>query len=196
MLNITLFQLLNIQLNLGHFKGKWIKFFDTYIYGIRNNMIIFNLDFSLINLYKFINYLIFITFFKNKLFFISSFLSSTNIGLGQFILKNNKLAGYYDGVFIGGLVSNLRTFFFMKKLYKKKNVFNFKRLEFLYPSCVLINDTNRFFLTIKESFFFGIPSISIIDSDLDFNFNFYTLFGNNDSKLVSFFFFIFVIWLR
>jgi len=189
MLNITIFQLLNIQLNLGHTKKKWLKFFDVYIYGIRNNMIIFNLDFSLINLYKFINYLITITFFRNKLFFISNFLNSLNIGLGQYILKNNKLAGYYDGGFIGGLISNLKVFFYMKKLSKKKNAFNFKRLNLLYPSCVIINDTNRFFLTVKESFLFGIPSITIIDSDLDLMFNFYVLFGNNDSKLISFFFF-------
>ena len=187
MLNINISQLFNIQLNLGHIKNKWLKYFDIFILGIRNNFIIFNLDFSILNLKKIINFLIYISFYHIKLFFISNFLNYNSKGLMQYIVRFNKDAGYYDGNFIGGLISNIKTFFFMKNLYKKKNVFNFRKLDYIYPSAVIVGDSNRFYLAIKECFLFGIPSISIIDSDLDFNHGFYLLYGNNDSKLITFF---------
>lgn len=187
MLNITKTQLINLQLNVGHNKGKWLKFFDNVIYGIRHNLIIFNLDFTLYNLKKSLNFIINVTNLRGKLFFISSFINKKKIGMSQFILKALAEHGYYDGKFIGGLISNIKSFFSIKVLSNKKAVYNFSNLNNIYPSCVIIGDSNRFYLTIKEASYLAIPSISIIDTDLDYYFSFYSLYGNNESKLIHFF---------
>ena len=97
MLNLTRIQLINLQLNLGHNKGKWLKFLDFSIYGIRNNLLIFNLDFSLFILRRIILFIINLVSLRGRLFFISSFLNSRNIGLSQFILSQAyNLHCFYD----------------------------------------------------------------------------------------------------
>ncbi len=187
MLNITKTQLINLQLNVGHSKGKWLKFFDNVIYGIRHNLIIFNLDFTIYNLRKSLNFIINVTNLRGKLLFISSFINKKKIGMSQYILKSLSEHGYYDGKYIGGLVSNIKSFFSIKNLSNKKAIYNFSNLNKIYPSCVIISDSNRFYLTIKEASYLAVPSISIIDTDLDYYFSFYSLYGNNESKLIHFF---------
>src|SRR6185437_12536157 len=95
--------------------------------------------------------------------------------------------GFYDGSFLGGLISNLKLFFKLKILKLEKCVYNFRTLYKMYPSLVIVSDSNNFYLTIKEANLLGIPSVAFIDSDLDFYYSFFSLFGNNESRITHFF---------
>lgn len=121
MLYLTRKQLINLQFNIGHNKGKWLKFLDFSLYGIRNSLIIFNLDFSVFILRKIAKYIVNVSSLRGRLFFISSFLNSNNVGLSQYVLRKFfNLHGFYDGSFLGGLISNLKLFLKLKRLHKKK----------------------------------------------------------------------------
>jgi ribosomal protein S2 len=187
-LKITKKQFVNLQFNLGHSKRKWIRFMDTVFVGVRNNMLIFNLDYTLLVFKRAISFIIDLVSMRGRLFFVSSFLNSAGIGLSQHLLLGENRHGFYDGPFIGGLVSNIRLFLNVIQLRRKKVAFNFYNLSFYYPSCVVVGDSNKFFFTIKESLFLGIPSVSLIDSDLFFSDSFYPVFGNNESIFSIFFF--------
>lgn len=106
--------------------------------------------------------------------------------MAQFLLKKLKHA-YFDGLYIGGVVSNYLNVSKIKKRYFFEYAFNTQVIKRILPSLVIISSTNNYFYVFHESFLSGMPSVGFIDSDLEFFDSFYPILSNNESKAVDFF---------
>ncbi len=193
---------INLSLHLGHLKSKWNKFFKLFIFSFRNKIIIFNIDYLYFYYKKVIKFLNFILINSGKLLFLSNFINKGVSSLNKYILKKYKIRkkhSYFDGFYIGGLLSNYKHVYKIKKLKNKKIKYVFKKKIFnqKMPSLIVISSSNSFFFSFLESINIGLPTTSLIDSDLEYRNCLYPLIGNNDSILLSFFFsFIFYVQIK
>lgn len=194
-LYITRKQLLNLSIHLGHKKKNWLKIYNLYILGFRLGYIIFNLDYILYYLNRVILFLNELFYKYGRMFIISHLRNRGFIGLSYFFFKKLKYGGFYDGKYIGGLISN---FFVLKEMKKKKKLkyhINFFGFKYFLPSVILILDSNEFYSCFLEALYLGIPSIGVIDSDL-YNNCFYPIFGNNESFFFSIYLLIYIYFLK
>ncbi len=193
---------INLSLHLGHLKSKWNRFFKLFIFSFRNKIIIFNVDYLYFYYKKVINFLNFILINSGKLLFLSNFINKGVNSLNKYILKKYKIRkkhSYFDGFYIGGLLSNYRNVYKIKKIKNKKIKYVFKKKLFFgnMPSLIVISSSNSFFFSFLESINIGLPTTSLIDSDLEYRNCLYPLIGNNDSIILSFFFsFIFYVQIK
>jgi hypothetical protein len=162
--------------------------------GFRNNLLIINMDYSLFLINRTISFLYNIILKYGLIFAISGFVNYKFSGLSQYFFKKYNF-GYYDGKYIGGLVSNLFKVRRTKKRYKYEFVSNFRKIKFM-PSCFLIFDSNKFYLSFIEANQIRIPSIGFIDSDLNYRYCFYPIIANNESFFIQFYYLLSCIFLK
>jgi len=193
-LQITKKQLLNFSIFLGHSKKKWCKNYTVFIFGFRNNLILINLDYIFYMVTRSLVFIQLLIKFYGNICALSNFVNYNFCGLTQFFLERN-FYSFYDGRYIGGLVSNI----FHIKNTKKKMLYDFfmniNKLRLL-PSCFLIFDSNIFYSCFNEAAFLGIPSIGFLDTDLNFTNCLYPIVGNNESLFIYFYYLIILVFLR
>lgn len=193
-LNFTRLQLLNLSLFLGHKRTKWTKFYSLFLLGFRKNLLLINLDYILYMINKSLIFFSFLTHRYGNICALSNFVNYNFAGLTQFFLEKN-FYSFYDGRYIGGLVSNIFYIRYTKKRYKYDFVSNFLKLRIL-PSSFLIFDSNKFFSCFLEASYLGLPSVGFLDTDLNFKMCLYPIFSNNESFFIQCYYLIILIFLR
>ena len=183
---LTKQQLLNFVSYLGHTKKKQRLNFLSYLYGIRNDLIIFNQDFSLLFYKRSLRFFFNILLFQGKGYFLTNFVNNGFFGMAQYILKTLKQA-FFDGLYVGGVVSNYQNVSKLKKRYFFEYAFNFRTIKRILPSLIIISSTNNYYYAFHESMMLGIPSVGFIDTDLEFFDSFYPILVNNENKSSDFF---------
>ena len=214
--NIVSSKLITSKIYLGH-SNKVVNLKILYfIFGIRHNIIIFNINKLLKNLI--IIYCVIVEIVAKRGFFLL-FGANTNIPLSlimnQFLKKYSiesitkkenmgfYITGYFSKNWIGGTFTNwkITSDFLMKQelLFTKENL-NFSSYAdlnlitaghcSLIPDFLFCFDSDKTLL--KEAFLLDIPIIGIIDSNDDFRKFFFKLIGNNDSLESIFFFCSFI----
>lgn len=198
--------LIKIRLHLGHREKTLNSKLTPYLYGIRHNIPIFNLD----HLWKGYRYLFFSlikNFAKRSAFFIIG--TNKNLPMTDFLedrlceypfvidgeSHSFYISGYIDKKWIGGLFTNWKIFNeFIPLLDRKNNSFK-KRYRFLKYFFYLKGIKNLFknpipdfivFLdndveALYELKKFQIPLIGLVDTDMNPDEYLYKFFGNNDS---------------
>lgn len=191
MYKLTKTQLLNLSLHLGHKSSTWTKSYSLYTYAIRNGVVIFNLDYIQLLFNRAFQFVEKVLEFKGRFFSVSNFVNVGFGGLGEYFFSPIGF-GFYDGRFIGGLVSNFFIIRNVTRRFKYEFRSSFWNFKMYLPSGFLIFDTNEFFGCIRESLYVGVPSISIVDSDLDYRDAFYPIIGNNENIFFGLYVLIFV----
>lgn len=189
----TRVQLLNLSLHLGHSKLKWLWYFKPYIYAIYKNNIIINLDLVLFSLKRSLLFISNLLQNYGKVFSISSFVNYKFYGLGNYFMEKIK-CGYYDGKYVGGVISNFFQMKYMKKAFFYKFLTNVDKFKFL-PSCFLVFDSNNFYSCFVEAAYIGIPSVGFIDTDLNYKNCLYPIISNNESVYIYIYYLILVVFL-
>ena len=189
---LTRLQLFNLISYIGHTKKKQRLNFLSYLYGIRNDLIILNQDFSLLLYKRSLRFFYEVLFFYARGFFSTNFVNQGFYGFAEYLLKLVNHA-YFDGLYVGGVVSNYQNIQRIKKRYFFEYAFNIKVIRRILPSLIIISSTNNYYYAFRESVMSGIPSVGFIDSDLEFFDSFYPILGNNDNKATDFFLIISMI---
>lgn len=182
-------QLLNLSIHIGHDTKNWFYDATHYLFGVKNNIIIFNIDYILYSLKRIILVITEIIIKYGEPYIISPFYNYGYRSFCQYFIKKFRF-NYYDGLYRGGLVSN---FFVLKNLHSSitSSIF-IKKTKNLFPSCVIICDSNEFYSCFKEALHIGIIPIGIIDSDLDSRISMYLLAGNNESIIIHIYFILLI----
>lgn len=196
-IKFTRFDIINFNFQYGKLKSKWNKIFNLFILGVRENLIIFNIDYTLYNLKKAcqliyqINYLkgVGLILWSNLIFYKNLF------NFYKKIFKKKIKFSYYQGNYYGGLISNFNVF--KEKRFLENATFNFKDLRRKNPSFSIIGDSLEFFYIFKECSRKLIPSVSLIDSDLEYRDITYPIPANINSIIGNYFFIhIFILLIR
>lgn len=191
--NFTRLQLLNLSLHLGHSKLKWLWYFKPYISLLYKNNIILNLDIILYTLKRSLLFIGYLLQNYGKIFSVSSFVNYKFNGLSSYFLQKIK-CGFYDGKYVGGLVSNFFQIKTMKKAFYYQFITNLYKIKYL-PSCFLIFDSNKFYSCFTEASYINIPSIGFIDTDLNYKNCLYPIVANNESFFIYLYYLILVVFL-
>lgn len=181
-ISLTKSQLINVSFHLGQLKSKWNAAFGLYIYGIRQNMIIFNIDYSFYNIRRALLFTKQLSLNRVRILSVSNYNFSEFNGLTSFFFKKIKHL-YYDGPGFNGLVSNYfsaRKASFLNLELVQTNI-NLDINAFFFPSVILITSSNHFFSLFMEAARIFIPSIGIVDSDMEYRDLIYPLYGNISS---------------
>ena len=184
--NLTKNQIVNFILYIGHTKKKQRLNFLSFLYGIRNDLIILNQDFSLLFYKRSLRFFDNVLNFQGKGFFLTNFVNNGFFGMSQYILKKLKQA-YFDGLYIGGIVSNYQNVNKLKRRYFFEYTYNMRVIRRILPSLIIISSTNNYYYAFHESANLGLPSVGFVDSDLEFFDSFYPIFANNEFKSSDFF---------
>ncbi len=210
---LNLDYLIKIRAHLGHKHKNLNMNMNSYLYGIRHNINIFNIN-LLWNSFRYLFYSLSEMFLNRNSFFIVG--TNNNLPmdillkkwLKEYPLNYNKfnsfyISGYIDKKWIGGLFSNWKIFYEFidyiniyniekKKKYKYekyfiylKGIINLKKMPI--PDFIIMLDKD--IVALDEIKKLQIPLIGVVDSDMnpeDFVFKF---MGNNDSiENLEFFF--------
>lgn len=201
--NLSLKHLIKIRSHLGHKHNNLNSKVNSYIYGVRHNVDIFDIE-KLWKPYRYLFYSLVENIYKRNSFFLVG--TNKNLPMDSIMSnfinkfttnkKNYKLfyiKGYIIEKWIGGLFSNWKiTLNFLeyikkspkikKKRYKKylhylKGIKNFQKNP--TPDFLLVLHADETIL--KESVDLQIPILGLVDTNMDPDFFLYKFFGNNDS---------------
>ena len=98
-------QFLNLSAHIGHKKTKWVHRMSLYIYAVRNDIVIFNIDYIQLSYNRAMLFMQTVFMYGGRFFCLSNFVNVGFRGLSEYFLKKMGF-GFYDGRFLGGLVSN------------------------------------------------------------------------------------------
>lgn len=214
--NFNISLLLKNRLHLGHKDNKLNVNLTSYLYGIRHNINIYDLD-KLWKPYRYLFYNLVHVFSKRNSFFIVG--TNPNLPMSIFLenllkeypFQNKKnqafyISGYMDKKWIGGLFTNWKIFSefiqylgnpqqkFKKKYRFQKYFYFLKGIENLFkmpiPDFVILLDKNE--EALYELKKFQIPLIGLVDTNINPNDYIYPVFGNNDAMENIEFFFEFI----
>lgn len=191
--HLTKEQLLNLSMHIGQIKKKWNKVMTVLIIGIRHSVLLLNLDYFFYNFAKILLFCSFIFCYYGKVVSYSNVTNLSTGGMSGFLLKrSNNL--FYDGPYIGGILSNI--YGLRQRLRKTVKLnqpihHNLYKLRLKIPDFALIFNTHYFYYLVNEAACLGIPALSVVDSELDFLDSTYFLIGNP----LSVFFSVYVILL-
>lgn len=181
--HLTRYQLLNLSLHIGQNKYKRNRFLNFAFIGIRQSIVILNLDYFFIHFNKVVLLSAYIFKYYGKFVSYSEVTNVKTGGIGfHFASKTDNL--YYDGPYIGGILSNMLHLGQQLKIKIKLNqkiCHNLDKIRFKLPDLALIFSTHNFYYLVNEALYLGIPSLSIIDSDLDISNTTYFVIGNTAS---------------
>jgi hypothetical protein len=121
--------------------------------------------------------------------FLSSFRDQTSRGLLRYLIGTARQS-YYDGPYIGGMLSNYVSVRSNTVKLKANNAYSELVLRGFFPSSICVADSNRFFYVYREASSLGLSSIGLVDSDLDFRGVLYPVPSNNESRVLIYFFYL------
>lgn len=209
--NLNLDNLIKTRLHLGHKSNKLNSKLNTYIYGTRHNISIFDIE-KIWKPFKYLFYSLVEFSYKKNTFFIVS--TNNNLPTKEIISKFLKtypfkvrktkslyITGYVDKKWIGGIFSNWKVILdfinfiknspkiksrrYQKYLYYLKGIKNIKKSPL--PDFLLALDPNK--LALEEAKNLQIPILGLIDSNTNPDDFLYKFFGNDDSiESIEFFF--------
>jgi len=177
MIKFSIKQMFNFNVHLGYMHNRWNPKCAPYLYGIRNNLHIINLENSFYML-------------KRSIFFISEIIKSRgnllliNLRLGSY--KYNALRSKKFGQFsimnkyTGGLLTN-----FKNVKCKHKSLHRMRRL----PSVVFVSNLNNCLNIIQECQRLNIPLMGIVDSNINPEYFTYPIPGNSESLISNKFYY-------
>lgn len=158
---VTLKDLLEARVHLGHKAGCWTRYVKPYLYGIRNNLHIFNLNTTLVNLHRALNVAGHIAYQGGIILFVNE--RPQFEALTQFTARQCK--EYFMTDWKPGILTN-----------------SFKLLKTMRaPDLVVFLSVPRSKTAIKEVLTSGIPMVGVVDSNCNPNFILYPVPGNDDS---------------
>lgn len=189
----TLKQLISLNAHIGNLSNLIHHNAGQYIVGRYGNVILLNLNLSLLYLRRSINLIDQIILSEGKFLLVSSDLSFRNL----LKTRMRSVSNYsYSLGWVGGLLTNfkeIRHFFIQKNRYKLTNSSKFSNLEYLSRVPVTI-----FSLGIKmnpwvqqEALCLNIPFVSLVDSDVNPVGIAYAIPGNDES--INFIYFLVLI---
>ena len=158
---VTLKDLMNARVHLGHHAGCWTRYVRPYLYGIRNGMHIFNLDTTLANLHRALNVVGHVAYQRGVILFLNE--RPQFEALTQFTARECK--EYYVTSWRPGTLTN-----------------SFKLLKTVQaPDLMIFLSVPRSKTALKEVLTCGVPMVGVVDSDCNPNFILYPVPGNDDS---------------
>ena len=158
---VTVQDLMNARVHLGHHAGCWTRYIRPYLYGIRNGIHIFNLDTTLVNLQRALNVVGHLAYQRGVILFVNE--RPQFEALTQFTAR--KCKEYYVTSWRPGTLTN-----------------SFKLLDSMrVPDLMIFLSIPRSRTALKEALTYGIPMVGIVDSDCNPNFVLYPVPGNDDS---------------
>lgn len=212
--NLSWNHLLKIRSHLGHKNDKLNVKLNSYIYGTRHNINIFDIE-KIWKPFRYLFYSLVENIYKRNSFFLIGI--NDNLPMDALIKKfikdfsNEKsnyytfyMKGYITEKWVSGLFSNWKVTLEFIKYMKNSSKVNSKRykkyLHYLKNVNEWKNNPTPDFLVvlnsskdvIDESINLQIPILGLVDSDIDPNNFLYKFFGNNDSLKNIDFFFIFL----
>lgn len=158
---VTVKDLFHARVHFGHKTGKWNYQIKPYIYGIRNDIHIFNLNTTLMNLQRALNIAGHIAYQHGIILFVNE--RPQFEALTQFTAR--KCEEYLVTNWVPGTLCN--SYMLLKTL----------RL----PDLVIFFSMIRSKSAVKEANTAGIPTIGVVDSDCNPNHVLYPIPGNDDS---------------
>lgn len=176
-IKLTLNQLLLSNVHVGNISKFLNVKIKPFLLGKKNNTYILNISFTSIQLKLFINILINLISFRQKLLIVkdrdyfnfSSLLKLKNIY-------------YYDKKWIGGSLTNFRRVRRSRKFIKDNNTFNGLGSMRYIPSLVFFFNTNVAKWTLFESINLDIPIASIVSTNShNIEYVTYPIVGNNQT---------------
>lgn len=199
-------EMLKAGVHFGHKKSSWNPKMKPYIYGVRNDIHIIDLEKTMEKLDKALNFIKDIKEKKGKILFVAT--QPQNQGPMQEKAKNCKMP-YVVFRWIGGLLTNFTTIRkrvehlielekkksegelkkytkkeqleFDRKIEKLKRKFEgVKELEKL-PEAILILNIKEQMTAVKEARLKKIPIIALVDTDNDPSLIDYPIPSNNDA---------------
>lgn len=204
--------------HLGHNKSRWNPKMSAYLYGIRNASYVIDLKKTNILLKNALKFLHHVVKEDGKVLFVSTKESVRNITeefatkCGQFYINHRWLGGMLTNWksisksirkldYLDKLLTDQKT----KSIYTKKEILLFEKkkekLNLLFkgirnmkrmPNAVIIINTNKDNICVKESFNLGIPTVAVLDTNSNPDMISYPIPGNDDSiKSISFYLKIF-----
>lgn len=208
--NLTIKDLLEARLHLGHKNNKLNIKLLPYIFGVRHNINIFNLDKIVISLRLVFKALTEIIKQRGNIFLLGTTSTLPMNDIFNYLLKkyskSNKnethlyINGFIGKKWIGGLFSNWKGILQFLKYIKTSNKKNTTRYQKYLNYLQGINSNNSKLIpdfvfsfngdkvALNEITQLNIPIIGINDTDLDPDFFLYNLIGNDDSmEAVQFF---------
>lgn len=204
---ITVKDLLDAGVHFGHKASRWNPKMEPYIYGVKDNIHIIDLQ-QTVPLLEIALKKIYETVKNNgKVLFVGSKVQASEL-IAQYAEKCGQF--YVNNRWLGGMLTNWPTISkSIKKIdeieailqdkeiaanYTKKEILNFERqreklLKSLggirkiggRPDLIIIIDTNKEHLAINEATKLKIPVVAIIDSNSNPNYVNYPVPGNDDA---------------
>lgn len=158
---VTLRDLLDARVHMGHKAGMWNPRIRPYLYGTRNGVHIFNLNTTLTNLCRALNVVAHVAYQNGIILFVNE--------RTQFEALTMQAAIRCKQCFVTSWVPGIITNSF--KLLKTMRT----------PDLMVFLSVPRSKTAVKESATYGIPSVGVVDSDCNPNFILYPVPGNDDS---------------
>ena len=187
---ISLQQLLKVNLHIGEHKSKWHQNFLPYLYGHRNDNHIINLEHTMSSLRRAVGVCYEVAKQGGNIVFVG-----TRPNLHKLMTDNSKRNGcYYIINWTGGLITNKERVLRRSSGYDPDKVGNILNQEFVYdqimvhkPDLLVLMDYQntkwyqRLIRAVHEANFAQIPIIALCDSDCDPTKVQYPIPGNDDS---------------
>lgn len=183
--DITLHQLLENGVHLGHNKSKWNSEMSSYILGIRHNTHIIDLEKTVVSLRKVTSLVSKISSSGGSILFVCTIPDFSHI-----IEHTAKRCGqpYINRRWIGGLLTNFTEI--NKKLHHLKGCSH----KFIYstqgirsmtnlPDALFIVGVNNCTTALHEASLLNIPCIGVVDTNTRVQNITYPIPGNDDSIL-------------
>ena len=158
---VTLHDLLDARVHMGHKAGMWNPRIRPYLYGMRNGVHIFNLNTTLTNLRRALNVVAHVAYQNGIILFVNE--------RPQFEALTMQTAIRCKQCFVTSWVPGIVTNSY--KLLKTMRT----------PDLMVFLSVPRSKTAVKESVTYGIPSVGVVDSDCNPNFVLYPVPGNDDS---------------
>lgn len=160
---VTLQDLFEARVHFGHKQGMWNREMKPYLYGLRNNVHIINLNTTLVNLHRALNVTGHIAYQYGVILFVNERPQFEALTM-QTALRCKE---YFATHWMPGTLSN-----------------SFKLLKTLrVPDLMLFLSVPRSKTAVKESVTCGVPSVGVVDSDCDPSTILYPVPGNDDSPV-------------
>ena len=158
---VSMQDLLDARVHFGHKQGMWDRRMKPYLYGLRNNVHIINLNTTLLNLQRALNVAAHIAYQYGIVLFVNERPQFEALTM-QTALKCGE---YFATSWKPGTISN--SFMLLKTLR--------------VPDLMLFLSVPRSKTAVKEALTCGIPSVGVVDSDCNPNTVLYPIPGNDDS---------------
>jgi|SouAtlMetagenome_1021521.scaffolds.fasta_scaffold00152_24 small subunit ribosomal protein S2 len=183
---LTLQQLFNTGIHLGHRTSYWNAKMAPYIFGIRNDLHIINIEKSLYLIRRGMQLILQVLEQKGTILIVGN--SESNQHFIHTLGEKYEIP-YVSGKWVGGILSNWENNSSKGKIQDKILHFT-KGLRFMNktPSLVILLNSHNNWDAISEINKLNIPILGIVDTDSNLTNIAYPIPGNDDSVPVQYFY--------